>query len=104
MGGYYLLNNKCSQTCDKGFYANSETSRCVECAIECVECRGNNIVVYYFSVYLKFEKKNHCKSDCSVCREGFFFKSPSTCTNDCGLGFFANENTQACDKCSERCS
>ncbi|XP_077988684.1 proprotein convertase subtilisin/kexin type 5-like isoform X2 [Glandiceps talaboti] len=80
------LTLKCVSMCPDGFYAPDVHHRCRYCDEKCGTCNGPS------------------EYDCLSCPDGqFLIEDRSQCTDDCGVGYFLEYETQNCVPCESHC-
>lgn len=81
-----LVDGKCNIDCPEGYYKNILIQTCEKCdVLDCKACSDS-------------------KSGCTTCKDGFYFiSSENRCAKDCPVGFYTNQLTMKCEKCSSNC-
>lgn len=79
--GYTLISGDC-YGCPDGEYLDGFA--CDSCNDACMTCSGPNT------------------DDCTSCKTGTYLLN-STCVEDCGSGYFANNESRECEECSSEC-
>ncbi|EAS00424.2 zinc finger lsd1 subclass family protein (macronuclear) [Tetrahymena thermophila SB210] len=80
-----MLNsqNKCVETCPKGYYQDTTTFQCVLCSdVNCNTCNSSLV--------------------CTYCNSGYVLTPQQICSNACQTGYY-NQN-QICQQCQTYCS
>ncbi|XP_045324484.1 proprotein convertase subtilisin/kexin type 5 isoform X1 [Leopardus geoffroyi] len=83
----FQLEKECLPQCREGYYAEEATGRCERCSRSCKECRGPQ------------------PTDCLSCDTFFFLlRSKGECHRTCPEHYYADPNTQTCERCHPTCS
>ncbi|XP_037349902.1 proprotein convertase subtilisin/kexin type 5-like [Talpa occidentalis] len=84
--GWFQLGKECLPQCREGYYAENSTGRCERCHKTCKTCRGPR------------------PTDCLSCDPFFFLlRSQGECHPTCPEHYYADQETQACERCHPIC-
>ena len=92
---YYRWNtdNRCSKTCEFGFYPDDGTRKCEECFIGCRGCTAAGDM-----------SCSVCAYDSNTPNMRYYRWENNRCWTSCHDGFYPNDVTKRCEKCFDGCA